>query len=72
MDWWSNPWAISFMFAVAFFVMLKEWFVAHDIIDRLRDKYKDDLNSAKAAHFWEVNELEAEIKDYKRRLGIND
>jgi len=70
MDWWSNSWALVYMLTIGFFFITRELIKSYRIIDRLKDKYKNDLKEEKDLHFWEVDKLQNEIKDYKRRLGI--
>ena len=72
MDWWINPWAIAFMFCVAFLVILREWFIAHHIIDKQKKQIEKEMKEERDSHFWEIDALQSEIKNYKRRLGINE
>lgn len=69
MDWWSKPGVWIFIFALAFLIMLKEWFKAHDLISKIKKESDEFANKMKTTHWDIVNKLEAENLDLKRRLG---
>lgn len=71
MDFWTNSYVWIFIFATAFLVVLKEWFTAHDIIDRLMWECNQTIKKMKHKHWEEITRLESENQNYKRRLGID-
>ena len=69
MDWWTNSGAWIFMFVIAFLVILKEWFKAQDIIDRLRAEHSKFAKEMRLKHWEIVTDLEWENQDLKEKLG---
>lgn len=69
MDFWSSPYVWVFLFAMAFLVILKEWFAAHYIIDKRKKEHREYIELMRMEHWEIVTELEKENEDLKRRLG---
>ena len=69
MNFWSSPYVWVFLFAMAFLVILKEWFTAHYIIDKRREEHREYIKLMRMKHWEIVTELEKENEDLKRRLG---